>query len=195
MPFELSDIVELVEDVEEDGLKKGLVGVVVHVFSGPEGYEVEFAEHRGQIIESFCLMPYQIRPFQYVCQLKRPDYAAYLTPFIHISEGIDQAIGEEFEFCYPDPPTINCMFGDIGSAFFKEVGRLDTDRIRRFLGLVEEGMLSDNEEVSTAMATGLIEAMVNHSFHNMESWRVIEAFLGQESREYAEAWRNYDFGH
>jgi hypothetical protein len=117
----------------------------------------------------------------------------FLKEFMNLSKGIDNAIKKTFEFWAPETPPINCMFGDIGAAFFEEVMSLDTHTIVRFLELVEKGMLSDDEEYSTAIATGLIEAIVNRSCLNIEPWQYIEPFMGKESLKYAEAWRNHDF--
>lgn len=56
------DVVVLRRDLEEHELQKGDVGVVVHVYHGNAGYEVEFMTGSGKTIAVVTLDAQDIRP-------------------------------------------------------------------------------------------------------------------------------------
>lgn len=59
--FSLLDVVVLIEDMPSMGLKAGMKGVVVHIFSIPiVAYEVEFCDNQGQTITTLALRPEQL---------------------------------------------------------------------------------------------------------------------------------------
>jgi hypothetical protein len=60
---ELLDVVTLVEDLPEEGLRAGSTGTIVHVFDRPQrAYEVEFLDEDGSTIATAALLPGQIKP-------------------------------------------------------------------------------------------------------------------------------------
>ena len=60
MKPKLNDTVRLLEEIPEDFLARGAVGVVVGEFSEPEeAYEVEFADQDGATIAQLALRPSQ----------------------------------------------------------------------------------------------------------------------------------------
>jgi hypothetical protein len=60
--YELSQVVELTEDIPEASLKRGTRGAVVLIFSDPaEAYEVEFVNEAGDTVAELALSPDQIR--------------------------------------------------------------------------------------------------------------------------------------
>lgn len=53
--------VELNQDLPKDGLRRGMVGTIVHIFTIPRlAYEVEFCDEHGRTIAQVPLMPEQI---------------------------------------------------------------------------------------------------------------------------------------
>jgi hypothetical protein len=61
--MELFDVVQLVVDMPEDGLRAGMVGTIVEVHQEPRAYEVEFCDNEGRMIALLALQADQIRPF------------------------------------------------------------------------------------------------------------------------------------
>lgn len=57
----LYDVVELVVDLPEKGLRKGMVGTVVDVYDDPRSFEVEFDDEDGVEIALLALKPEQLR--------------------------------------------------------------------------------------------------------------------------------------
>lgn len=65
MTFSLFDSVTLIQDLPDDGLRAGMVGAVVDVYTKPAvAYEVEFADAYGRTIAQLALFPEQIRPYK-----------------------------------------------------------------------------------------------------------------------------------
>lgn len=60
--IKLLDVVELLEEMPEDGLVAGAKGTVVEVYETPNlAYEVEFCNDEGETTAMLALLPYQIR--------------------------------------------------------------------------------------------------------------------------------------
>lgn len=58
------DLIVLLKDLPEEGLKRGAVGTIVFVPRSEEGYEVEFTDDSGDTIGVVSLTPSQVRPAQ-----------------------------------------------------------------------------------------------------------------------------------
>ena len=56
------DIIVLVCDLPEHGLKEGDLGTVVHVYHDPAGYEVEFMTLGGETVAVASLEKGKVRP-------------------------------------------------------------------------------------------------------------------------------------
>ena len=57
------DLVVLLNDKNNYGLKSGDVGTVVHCYKDKKGFEVEFVTADGQTIDVLTLTDEEIRPF------------------------------------------------------------------------------------------------------------------------------------
>lgn len=56
MLFSLFDVVSLVEDIPEEELKSGMIGVVIDIYTDPSpAYEVEFCDDGGKTIAQLAL--------------------------------------------------------------------------------------------------------------------------------------------
>ncbi len=58
------DIVVLTRDLPEQGLARGDLGTVVHVYQDGRAYEVEFATLTGRTIAVVTLEPSDVRPLR-----------------------------------------------------------------------------------------------------------------------------------
>ncbi|GFM49083.1 DUF4926 domain-containing protein [Pseudomonas capsici] len=62
MIYSLFDVVVLTEDIPGEGLRAGMRGAIIEVYSLPvEGYEVEFCDAEGQTVAQMALSPDQFR--------------------------------------------------------------------------------------------------------------------------------------
>jgi hypothetical protein len=90
-------------------------------------------------------------------------------------------------------PPIVLVFADVGAAIADNLPHFSEQLRQRIFRGVEGGMTGSDIELKTAMATGLIEALVAKSDAKPELWLEFEKLLGAESMRYAETWRK--FGH
>jgi Domain of unknown function (DUF4926) len=61
--FKEHDAVVLDVDLPANGLKKGTIGTIVHIFTEPRlAYEVEFCDGEGRIVAQLPLPPEQVVP-------------------------------------------------------------------------------------------------------------------------------------
>ncbi|AHL32818.1 hypothetical protein CD58_07905 [Pseudomonas brassicacearum] len=62
MIYSLFDVVVLTEDIPGEGLRAGMQGAIVEVYTLPiEGYEVEFCDAEGHTVAQLALSPDQFQ--------------------------------------------------------------------------------------------------------------------------------------
>lgn len=62
MSYSLFDVVVLTEDIPAEGLRAGMQGAIIEVYSLPvEGYEVEFCDAEGRTVAQLALSPDQFQ--------------------------------------------------------------------------------------------------------------------------------------
>lgn len=62
MRLSLFDVVALMQDVPDEGLRAGMIGVVIDVYIEPVvAYEIEFCDALGRTIGQLALLPEQLR--------------------------------------------------------------------------------------------------------------------------------------
>lgn len=62
MIFSIFDVVTLLNDIPEEGLRAGMLGTVVEVYESPVvAYEVEFCDAMGRTVGQLALLPEQIQ--------------------------------------------------------------------------------------------------------------------------------------
>lgn len=111
----------------------------------------------------------------------------FLNDLAGISPAIMQARDETIAYWAPDEPPITVAFAEVGHALVDEIAILDNSAREAAFLMIEEGISSEDEQLSTAVATGLIEAMVGHAAKR-GSYSEILALLGSNSRLHAKAW-------
>lgn len=62
--FEELDTIVLNRSIEKNGLKKGDVGTIVHVYEEGKALEVEFITAKGKTVAVLTLTPSDIRPME-----------------------------------------------------------------------------------------------------------------------------------
>jgi hypothetical protein len=62
MSFSIFDVVTLLNDIPEEGLRVGMLGTIVDLYKSPvPACEVEFCDAMGRTIGQLALLPEQIR--------------------------------------------------------------------------------------------------------------------------------------
>ena len=61
MSYSIFDTIVLIQDIPEEGLISGMIGVIVDIYNEPaEAYEVEFCDSSGKTLALLALLPGQI---------------------------------------------------------------------------------------------------------------------------------------
>lgn len=90
----------------------------------------------------------------------------------------------------PMPTLLLASFGLQMAAHFEQISSAEWNVLVR---LIEEGVSNEDKDVGEAVATGLLEAMVNYAEATEGLWPEIEARLGPEALDYADAYRKADY--
>lgn len=115
----------------------------------------------------------------------------YLSFFTQASEYIKNEVNRCVEYWLPDPPPTILLFSLVGKALVNQLASLNNSEKSALFQHIETGMRSDNDELATAVATGLVESLVTASDENESVWKEIEAYLHVESKKHALAWKNF----
>lgn len=115
--------------------------------------------------------------------------ASYIERMDSYSDVISESIDSMKEYWAPDEPPIIMLSSHIGKALVKAFPKLDRTERELIFEHIENGMISANDELATAVATGLIEAMVTSTDDNQCLWEEVEKALRQKSKEHALAWK------
>lgn len=112
---------------------------------------------------------------------------AFLEQIAHASPSLEEAYREIRADWAPESPPITVAFGTVGGKLADAFDALDLPARTRVFDLIEEGMEADDEALSTAIATGLVEAFAAGAVRR-GSWNNIKGELRTLSRSHAEAW-------
>jgi len=88
----------------------------------------------------------------------------------------------------PDEPPITTLFAALGDQIAEDFDSTRMDINRQIFFLIENSMESGNMPLVTAVATGLIEAMVVRAVQDKYLWNRISPLLGVLTLHHANAW-------
>lgn len=88
-------------------------------------------------------------------------------------------------------PPITLVFAEVGDAIAENLPSLSNETRRKVFAAIEDGMVSEDTTLRTAMGTGLVEALVAGADKNPNLWAELESLLGTATMKYAIAWRNF----
>ncbi|NDP59176.1 MAG: hypothetical protein GZ090_07455 [Oxalobacteraceae bacterium] len=103
-----------------------------------------------------------------------------------------EATNEINEYWEPDQPPVTIMFAAIGKELVQQFDSIQNEKKLAIFQCIEDGMNSVDIDLKTAVATGIIEALVSESTENEDLWIRIEQQLGLSSKHYALSWRCAD---
>ncbi|GKW01866.1 hypothetical protein PEC301877_06810 [Pectobacterium carotovorum subsp. carotovorum] len=115
----------------------------------------------------------------------------YLSVFTHKSEYIKNEANQSIEYWLPDPPPTILLFSLVGKALVNQLALLRESDKLNFFQHIEMGINSENTDLATAVATGLVEALITASDEDESVWGKIENYLHSESKNHALSWRNF----
>ncbi|MBK9579204.1 MAG: hypothetical protein IPO40_19210 [Fibrobacteres bacterium] len=124
---------------------------------------------------------------------KRMSLSGFIEKFKEQFPRFQQLAAQESANWAPDEISDFLLVSSFGGALGFEIDSFDDLEKARLFALIEAGVCSEDESTSTAIATGLLEAMVSRSFQFPEKWEMVKSLMGPESIRYVTAWLEADF--
>ena len=116
------------------------------------------------------------------------DCESFVSSLVLAVDGVQSVYQEVLGEWQPEEPPVTTLFAAIGDRIAKGFVCNGVDVNRRTFSLVEQAMESSDQELVTAVATGLIEALVTRAVRSDGLWRQMAPLLGPRSLDHAEAW-------
>lgn len=104
------------------------------------------------------------------------------------SPTLQSAYNETRSYWSPDQPPVTILFAALGDQIAEDFDRNGVDANEQLFGQIEAAMASGDEELVTAVATGLIEAVASKLAHDSEALQRVLTMFGELSRKHAGAW-------
>lgn len=105
---------------------------------------------------------------------------SFMEQILHEIPQLKKSYEDELNYWLPDKPPLTLLMSNLGREIINL--RLDDETIKKFMVNVEDGMNSNNEKLSNALATGLLETI----FFNLsvESQDKFKNLLGENSKKH-----------
>jgi hypothetical protein len=104
------------------------------------------------------------------------------------SGGVQAAHQEVLGEWLLEEPPVTTLFAALGDRIAEDFDSTSADSSHEMFLLIEKAMDSGDPGLVTAVATGLIEALVNRAVRSESLWTRIAPLLGPRSLNHAEAW-------
>lgn len=118
----------------------------------------------------------------------KKEYEFLIEEFKKVSKDIEKEIDECLLYWDPDTPPITIIFASIGRKAFEHFDQITSANKNLFFNLIEIGITSSNIQISNAIATGLLEAIVNRSVTTQEKWVEFNSGLQVNSKKYVNSY-------
>jgi hypothetical protein len=115
----------------------------------------------------------------------------YLRSFVADVPALNAALNRSLQSWGTETPPNTVIFAEVGDAIASNLATLPNEVRRKVFAAIEEGMVSQDTALSTAMATGLVEALVANADKKPDMWKEFENLFGAASMKHAAAWRNF----
>lgn len=112
----------------------------------------------------------------------------FVSSLVIAFDGAQAAYQEVLGEWQPEEPPVTTLFAALGDRIAEDLVCAGVDVNRRTFSLIEQAMESSDQELVTAVATGLIEALVNRAVRSNGLWTRMAPLLGPRSLHHAEAW-------
>jgi len=112
---------------------------------------------------------------------------AYLDALTRLSPAFGTARAETVAYWAPDAPPTTILFAEQGEAIVDNLSQLDQEDRDALFAMIDEGMNSADEELSTAVATGFVEGAIGRADRSGHLDELLAA-LGPAAHAHAKAW-------
>jgi hypothetical protein len=118
-------------------------------------------------------------------QALNPNCKLFIEQLSAVSNSLEEQVRATFDYWHPEEPPLTTLFADLGQKIVDTIENTGTFPHPVLFSLIEEGMKSGDSELDTAVATGLVEAIVAFGTESRH-WKNILESLGPRTRSYAE---------
>lgn len=91
------------------------------------------------------------------------------------------------DYWAPDEPPVIIAFSDLGHRLVDDFNSVDVTVNEAVFRAIESALDSDDLELSTAVATGILEAIIGRAIR-IGVWETVQPMLGRKSTLHAAAW-------
>ncbi|UJB19124.1 MULTISPECIES: DUF7674 family protein [Lysobacter] len=112
----------------------------------------------------------------------------FLSLLVATSDGVQAIYQEVVDDWLPEDPPVTTLFAALGDRIAEEFTDGGADSNLHIFALIEQAMENGDEKLATAVATGLIEAMVARAVQSENQWKQMAPLLGPRSLHHAESW-------
>ncbi|MFI8384437.1 hypothetical protein [Pseudomonas sp. NPDC079086] len=116
------------------------------------------------------------------------DCRGFIAALIAQAPALESALRETLEYWEPDEPPVTILFAALGERMVDEFNSAGADANQRRFHLIESAMNSSNSDLVTAVATGLLEAIVSAASRQEGLLPRVSLMLGKLSRRHVNAW-------
>lgn len=191
-PISENDIVRARSSLPGFGVSVGTLGTVRLAHgSCPPAFEVEFEDGAGRSLGTFTVEGSDLVLVTAVAAAAERHRPVMLLIEAMLSasavlRGECRSLVDEAE---PHCPLPTVLMGEMGQVVAEGWDAIPADEWTRLSALIEGALASDDDDLGTAVATGLIEGLIHRAEAIGGLWPRVEAALGPEARDYADAYR------
>ncbi|WP_157771781.1 hypothetical protein [Stenotrophomonas rhizophila] len=104
------------------------------------------------------------------------------------SPELQSAYDGTFDYWAPDQPPVTILFAALGDEIAVTLGRCSLAAEQELFSRIEDAISSDDEELATAVATGLVESIVSKLAQDEVALHRVLSMFGEQTRSHARAW-------
>lgn len=112
----------------------------------------------------------------------------FVDALVQYSAEMQIVYKEMLEYWSPDEPPVTTLFAALGDRIVVDFDKVKSDVNRAIFRQIESAMASDDNELVTAAATGLIEAIVAKAILEKDVWQRVLPMFGERSHKHVMAW-------
>lgn len=117
----------------------------------------------------------------------------FARKLMQIAPPLQNVVEEECYEWEPSKPPETVLLGALGRTLAEHYLNIEVAQRQAILELVEQGIQSEDLNLSTALSTGFLEALSNRAIRGgMELWQTVQSELGEKSKAYLSAWLGHD---
>lgn len=113
--------------------------------------------------------------------------ALFIRELVALAPGLGAAYQDTIDYWGPDEPPVTVALSDLGHRVVDDFSSVDATVNESVFRAIESALGSGDGEVATAVATGILEAMIGRAIR-VGIWERVQPMLGERSTSHAAVW-------